>query len=147
MSATGTERWRSNWRCVSREGALHVDLGRPRTRRLDLERTIRDLPPGTAVVLAASAPAAISRCRTFASRAGIELEREYLALPSARAPAYLVEDAPATVRVFVRSVLTVPPGSVLSTPIDACLSVLRALSPWRLIRMVAPGRVVVGRRT
>jgi len=147
MSATGAERWRSNWRSVSPEGALRVDLGGPAARRRDLERAIRELRGGTAVVLTASAPGAIGRCRAFASRAGIELKREYLALPSARAPAYLVEDSPAPVRVFVRTVLAVPPGSTLATPMGACLSVLRALSPWRLIRIVAPGRVVVGRRT
>jgi hypothetical protein len=147
MSVTGAERWRSNWRSVSPDGALRVDLSRSSARRRALERTIRELPRGTAVVLTASAPGAIGRCRAFALRAGIGLEREYLALPSAWAPAYLVEDSPAPVRVFVRTVLAVPPGSTLATPMGACLSVLRALSPWRFIRMVAPGRVVVGRRT
>jgi hypothetical protein len=147
MSVTGAKRWRSNWRSVSPDGALRVDLGRSSARRRDLERTIRELPRGTAVVLTASAPGAIGRCRSFAFRAGIELDREYLALPSARAPAYLVEDSPAPVRVFVRTVLAVPPGSAMSVPIEVCVGILRVLSPWRLIRVVAPGRVVVGRRS
>jgi hypothetical protein len=109
---------------------------------------IRALAAGTPIVLCASAPAAIARCRAFASKAGVELEREYLAFPSAAAPGYLVEDAPAPVRVFVQTVLVTPPRTrtALSTPIGVGLSVLRALNPWRLIRAIAPGRVVVGRR-
>lgn len=108
---------------------------------------IRDLPADTPVVLAAAAPGALRRCRAFASDAGIEPERQYLAFPSTAAPAYLVEDAPTPVRVFVETVLVVPPRSVFSTPIGIGLNVLRAVASRRLIRMIAPGRIVVGRRT
>jgi hypothetical protein len=139
-------RWRNNWLVVSPSGAVRVDLGRSAAKRQAPSRAVRDLPAGTPVVLCASAPGAIGRCRTFASEAGIQLEREYLAFPSAGAPAYLVEDAPASVGVFVKTVLVTPPGAPFSTSIEACLSVLRVLSPWRLIRVMAPGRIVVGRR-
>ncbi|MEP6978349.1 MAG: hypothetical protein ABI948_09880 [Thermoleophilia bacterium] len=140
------ERWRNNWLAVSPAGAVRVDLRRSAARRRAAKQTVRDLPAGTPVVLSASSPRAIGRCRAFASEAGIALEREYLAFPSAEAPAYLVEDAPASVGVFVKTVLVTPPGAALATPIEACLSVLRTLSPWRVIRTIAP-RVVVGRRT
>lgn len=143
----GNERWRNNWRVISPDGAVRVDLERSAAKYRGAERTIRDLPAGTPVVLAAAAPGAFRRCRTFASNAGIEPEREYLAFPSASAPAYLVEDAPAPVRVFVETVLVIPPGTVFSTPLGIVLSLLRTVAPWRLIRMSAPGRIVVGRRT
>jgi hypothetical protein len=143
----GDERWRTNWLAVSPSGAVRVDLQRSAAKRRELKRMIRDLPAGTPIVLCASAPAAIGRCRTFASEAGIELEREYLAFPSTGAPAYLVEDAPAPVRVFVKTILMAPSWTALSAAMDAGLSVLRALNLWRLIRTIAPGRVVVGRRT
>lgn len=143
----GNERWRNNWRVVSPDGAVRIDLERSAARCRAAARTMRALPAGTPVVLAATAPGAFRRCRTFASNAGIEPEREYLAFPSASAPAYLVEDAPAPVRVFVETVLVIPPGTVFSTPIGIGLSVLRAVAPWRLTRMIAPGRIVVGRRT
>lgn len=143
----GNERWRNNWRVVSPAGAVRVDLERSAAKRQGAARTMRDLPAGTPVVLAATAPGAFRRCRTFASNAGIEPEREYLAFPSASAPAYLVEDAPAPVRVFVKAVLVIPPGTVFSTPIGIVLSLLRAVAPWRLTRMIAPGRILVGRRT
>jgi hypothetical protein len=142
----GSERWRSNWRIVSRPGSVRLDLGRSARRRQAAFRTVRDLPAGAGVVLCASAPGAAGRCRAFAAQSGLELEREYLAFPSAVAPAYLVEDAAAPVGVFVKAVLVTPPGIRFPLPIDAGLAFVRALSPWRLVRTLAPGRVVVARR-
>jgi hypothetical protein len=109
-------------------------------------RTVGDLPAGTPVVLSAVAPGAIRRCRSFATETGIEVEGEYLAFPTVSAPAYLVEDAPATVHVFVKTMLVAPPRGFFTPVIEAAIVLLRALSPWRLIRAIAPGRVVVGRR-
>jgi hypothetical protein len=140
------ERWRNNWLVVGPAGAVAVDLSRSATERRVDPRSIRELPPATPVVLRASAPGAIRRCRRFAAEAGIELEREYLAFPSVRSPAYLVEDTPATIDVFVQTALVTPPRTPFATPIEACVGLVRALSPWRLIRRIAPGRVVVGRR-
>ena len=141
------ERWRNNWLVVGPDGAVAVDLGRRRAKRHLDRPSIRQLPPGTAVVVRASAPRAIRRCRRFAAEAEIELEREYLAFPSARSPAYLVEDAPSTVGIFLQTALVAPPRARFATVIEACFVLLRALGPWRLIRRIAPGRVVVGRRT
>jgi hypothetical protein len=142
----GEERWQDNWLVVSPAGAVPVDLQCSAAERRVLQQEVRELPARTPVVLFGPAPAAMRRCRTFACRAGIELERVYLAFPSATAPAYLVEDAPASVRAFVETVLVVPPRTALSTPMQVVLRVLRGWSPWRAIRMIAPGRVVVGRR-
>lgn len=141
------ERWRNNWLVISPPGAVRLDLQRSSATDQALERTIRDLRPGTPVVLCASAPGAVRRCRRVASRGGIELEREYLAFPSATAPAYLVEDDAAPVRVFVGSVLAPPPRARFALAISAGLGVLRLLRPWRLLRALAPGRVAVGWRT
>ena len=147
MSAVGTERWRNNWLVVSPPGALRADVPRATRKRHALARRLGALPAGTPVVLSASAPGAIGRLRRFTSDAGLLLEREYLAFPSAGAPAYLVEDAPAPVHVFVTNVLATPPGFALAAPVDLGLALLRASAPWRLIRRIAPGRVAVGFRT
>jgi hypothetical protein len=123
LSGTGgmsAERWRHNWRSVSGGDALRVELSHSRAERRARLAAIRELASGSRVVITASAPRAAGRCRAFASEAGLELEREYLAFPSAGAPAYLVQDEPAPVRLFVSNVL---------------------------VRLLAPGRVVVGRRT
>ncbi len=141
------ERWRNNWLAISPPGAVRVDLKRGGANHQALERRIRNLQPGTPVVVCASPPRAIRRCRRFASGAAIELEHEYLAFPSAATPAYLVEDHAAPVRVFVSTVLAAPPRMKFSLPIAAGLGLLRVFKPWRVLRTIAPGRVVVGRRT
>lgn len=140
-------RWQENWRAVSVPGAVLVPVGRSRTERRASQRAVASLPGGTPVVLTTSAPGAIRRCRSFASENGLELDREYLALPSAEAPAYLVEDAPATVAVFLESVLVAPPGVPFRAAVDLAVRVIRVLRPWRLVRTAARGRVVVGRCT
>ena len=141
-----TKRWGANWLVLSPPGAVRVDLRRWGANYRDAMRAVGDLPAGTPVVLSAVAPGAIGRCRSFAAKTGIEVDGEYLAFPTASAPAYLVEDAPATVRVFVKTMLVAPPRGFFTPVIEAAVVLLRALSPWRLIRAVAPGRVVVGRR-
>jgi hypothetical protein len=143
----GSQRWHGNWRVVSPAGAMRLELPRSRRRRRELEREVRELPAGTPVVLCASAPGASGRCRRFAARTGIELERRYLAFPSAAAPGYLVEEGLAPVAFFLDSVLVAPPGTMLSAPIGAGLGVLRAVGPFHVTRGLAPGRIVVGRRT
>jgi hypothetical protein len=142
----GAERWKSNWLVVSPPEAVRVDLHRSRRRRRALAQEARDLAPGTPVVLVSSAPGAIRRCRAFAAAAGVTLENEYLAFPSAGAPAYLVEDDPAPLRLFVTTVLTAPPRRGFVSPLAAGLALVRRFHPWRLLRCVAPGRVVVGTR-
>jgi hypothetical protein len=143
----GAERWKSNWRVVSPAGGMRIELPRSRGALREAERRIRELPAGTPVVLAAAAPGASGRCRGVAARTGVVVERRYLAFPSLAAAGYLVEERRAPIGFFLRSVLVAPPGTRLSGLIGACLAVLRALAPWRVVRALAPGRIAVGRRT
>ncbi len=145
-SGIEAERWRDNWRMLSAGGAVRVELRGARSKGEAASR-IRRLPAGTPVVLSASGPAATRRCRSFATRAGVELEREFLAIPTARAPGCLVEDAPGPVGTFVRTVLVAPQDTRLGPVLDAGLALLRALASLRLLRAIVPGRIVVGRRT
>jgi hypothetical protein len=142
-----TRRWRDNWRALTAGGAVHVELPRSAARRRASLTTVRGLAAGTPVVLSASAPRARARCRAFASAAGIAVERDYLAFPTAAAPAYLVEDARASVLLFVTNVLMAPPRARFSLLLEIGVGLLRRLRSWRLVRLLAPGRVVVGRRT
>jgi hypothetical protein len=143
---SGTERWRDNWTVVAPHDAVRIDLPRFAAKRRKVRRSVSDLPAGTGVVLFASGPWAVGQCRRFASKAGLQIQGEYLAFPSAKAPAYLVEDAPASIRFFLKAILIAPFRTVLSLPIDAGLGVVRASTPWRLIRRLALGRVAVGTR-
>jgi len=143
----GDHPWGDNWRVLSSDAAACFDLGRSSAMRRSASREIQSVPAGARVVLRASAPGAKRRCKRFCAETGLKFERGYLAFPSAGTPAYLVEDAPAPVRVFTDSVLVTPPGTPLTTAIEACLSILRGLGGWRLVRALAPGRVIVGMRT
>jgi hypothetical protein len=141
-----SDRWRNNWHAVSPADAVCVDLVRSAAGRRALGQTLRGLQPGTAVVLRATGPSAQRRCRRLAADARVELECEYLAFPSPATPAYLVEAAPAPIGLFVRSLLVAPPRSAASVPIEAALSLIRALKLWRVVPAIAPGCVAVGRR-
>ena len=131
----GATRWRTNWAAVAEPGTVRVEVPRaPRARRAELVR-LGGVAAGTPVALLASGPGAIGRCRRFAARAGVAVDR-----------AYLVEDAACTVRVFTKTMLVAPLSARFATPMMLAVAVLRWLSPWRLLRALAPGRVVVGRR-
>jgi hypothetical protein len=138
------QRWRENWRAVAAPGAVRVSL-KALSSRAATEPRLAAVAPGTPIVLSASAPAAGRRCDAFAARAGIEVERRYLAFPSAEAPGYLVEDARGPIRFFLERVLVPPPRPGLTLALAAALRILRGIVPWWAIRLVAPGRVVVGR--
>jgi len=81
--------------------------------------------------------------RRAARARGLVVERELLVLPGLRHPVYLIEDAPESVRWFAREVLIVPPRVPLQALAYAATAVLRA--SWRLWRVAAPGRLLVGR--
>jgi hypothetical protein len=142
-------RWTANRAVIAPSGAFETHLSavsRGRAAQLD---AVRALPADTPVVISSSGPGAAGRCRRFASRAGITIEREYLALPSARAPAYLIEADRAPVTVFLHQVLVIPPrGTVRSLSGRVLVDRLRRLrDPSRVLRAVPPGLIVIGTRT
>lgn len=142
-----TPQWRENWRAIGPPDAVAVRLPRSRSARAAAKRRLADVPRGTGVVLSASAPGARRRCEGFAADCGIELDRQYLAFPSASAPCYLVEDDQTSVKYFVSSALVAPPDTPMFTMVDAVLAAVRRFSPWRLVRWLSPGRMVVGWRS
>jgi hypothetical protein len=142
----GASRWRQNWRVVAPPGATRVDVPWSRRSRAEAAASLRALPEGTPVVLAARAPLGIRRSRSLAERAGIRVDAEYLALPTAETPVYLVEDHPASISYFLRALLAAPPAGRFTSVIAPAVSVARTTAPWRLVRLLSPGRVLVGRR-
>jgi hypothetical protein len=139
-------RWAQNWRIVAPENAVLIDVPRSRTGRRRARRLLDGLPSGTSVVLVGHAAGARRRCRRLARVTGVRLTREYVALPSGRAPAYLVEDAPGTWRYVLSALLTIPPSPPVRTAsTEALLRVTRRLSAWNGVGALAPGRVAIGR--
>ena len=109
--------------------------------------TLRSVASGTTVVLVCDQPLSRWRLRRLASRAGVVIERELIAVPSTRSPVVLVDEAESAVAHFWNDVITVPPGlAFASLPATVVLRLARTL-PWRWTGAIAPGRVVIGRRT
>lgn len=138
-------RWRQNRQVIAPADAFVADLA-PLRRTSRARGEVAALAAGSPVILCSSPPFARRRCRHFAAAAGIDLHGEYLALPTAGAPAYLVEDAPAATTYFLRSILVPLPGRIWTVPFRLCLSAISRLpNPGRVVRPIAP-RVMVGTR-
>jgi hypothetical protein len=134
--------WERNLEVLAPPGTSRVSAGGSRLRGAAVRR-VRALPPGSAVLVWGPARS----CRRLARSAGIEVDREFIAIPSVRSPIYLVEKAPEPINYFCSTLLTLPPGASLLAPLgEAVLTFIRAVrrSPW--IGSVLPGRVLVGRR-
>jgi hypothetical protein len=144
---TYPDRWQDNAGMVAPPGAVPVEVRRRRRDRRALRSELRGLPAGTPVLLLSPGLGGGRRCRALARDAGIQVEREYVAFPSARAPAYLVEDAAPAWRYFVRAVLATPPRVRFPSLFEAAVRIARGVSRWPAVRGLSPGRVVVGRRT
>jgi hypothetical protein len=115
--------------------------------RSRLRQRVRNLPPGAPVVLSCGAlGSSRRRCRSFAREAGIEILREYVALPSLESPTCYIEDSHAALSYFFTEVLTLPRGgAALSAPLQAMKRLARTFFPATLVGSVAPTRIVLGR--
>lgn len=140
------ERWRQNRYVIAPTDAFVAEVAPFRRGSGALLDEVGALASGSHVIVRSPAPFARRRCRRFASAAGVDIHREYLALPTASTPAYLVEDSPAATAYFLRSIIAPPPGRIWTAPVRMCLSALSRLPyPGLVARSVAP-RMVVGTR-
>jgi hypothetical protein len=82
-----------------------------------------------------------------ARAARVRITRELIALPSAAAPAYLVEDDAAPLALLCAEFLSVPPGLVrLAGPAGGLLRVGALAARSRLARHLLRSRIAVGWR-
>jgi len=134
------------WRIVTSRAAVPFQLpGRGAAMRA-LREEVRALPAGTPVVLCDAARGRRGRCRRFASEAGVELDAEYLAIPSLRSPRYLVEDVPETLDYLWAELAVLPLPSPALAVARLVLRVAGALGLWRWAALAFSGRIAVGRR-
>jgi hypothetical protein len=141
------ERWRQNRYVIAPADAFVAEVAPFRRGSGALLDEVGALAAGSQVIVCSPAPFARRRCRRFASAAGIDIQREYLALPTPGAPAYLVEDCPAATTYFLRSIVVPPPGRLWTGPVRMCLSAVSRLpNPGLVARSVAPSMVVGTRR-
>jgi hypothetical protein len=138
--------WSERWRILAPDGAVRIELPRSSRARHVAEQRCAGLPSGAVVVLVDARPGSRRRIRRWAGRAGVRLSREYLALPSLRRPAYLVEDAPQSIAYFASAIMTVPPGWPWLASLGEAAVRLAALSPAMKLAGTLGGRVAVGNR-
>ena len=136
------------WQLLVRPEAVMIKVpalpGPSRHRALG---RLRELPKGAAVVLVDGAPLSNGRCRRFARAAGVEIERQYLVLPSLRSAVYLVEDAAESIRYLRDATLAAPPATPFISAAASCaLWMARRLMPDGLMGAFMLGRVVTGCR-
>jgi hypothetical protein len=138
---------RELWQHVTAPGSVRFDVPASTAARRRLRHKVRNLPPGAPVVLwCAALGSSRRRCRRFAREAGIEILREYVAIPSLDSPTCYVEDSRAALSYFFTELLTLPKGSAaLSAPLQAMKGMARTFFPTALVGSVAPIRLVVGR--
>jgi hypothetical protein len=104
------------------------------------------LKPDLPVVLIDQRPFSRRRLRRLARELSIEIEREFIVLPTIGRPIVAIDDTEAAIRHFWTAIATVPPGLAISAvPASALLSLARRL-PWSWTGAAAPGRALVGRR-
>lgn len=98
------------------------------------------------MVLSCAGLGARRRCRLFARDAGIEILREYIAVPSVESPTCYIEDSRSTLAYFFTELLTLPRGgAVISAPLQTMKTIARSFFPATLVGSVAPIRIVLGR--
>ena len=153
-----TKRWRAlsharsshahdrPWRILTSPSAVQIDLRGPADARRRLRDRIRNLGPGTEVIVYCTALSSHWRCRTFARQTGIEILREYVALPTLTAPTCYVENTPVALRYFFTQVSALPGGGAfVSAALAGAKQAARLVFPSSLIGLLAPARLIVGR--
>ncbi|MDX6246895.1 MAG: hypothetical protein QOF10_255 [Kribbellaceae bacterium] len=131
----------SPWMALCPLGTIEIDART--TDAAGVGRLAPDLP----VVLLDQRPFARRRLRRLARRFSVEVEREFIVLPTMRSAIVLIDDTEAAVRHFWTAIATVPPGlAITALPASALLGLARIL-PWSWTGAIAPGRALVGRRS
>jgi hypothetical protein len=134
------------WRHVTPPGSIRFHVPASAAARRRLRSRVRTLQPGSSVVLSCAGLGARRRCRIFAREAGIEILREYIAIPSVESPTCYIEDSRSTLAYFFTELLTLPRGgAVISAPLQTMKTIARTFFPAALVGSVAPKRIVLGR--
>jgi lipopolysaccharide/colanic/teichoic acid biosynthesis glycosyltransferase/O-antigen/teichoic acid export membrane protein len=136
----------SPWRFLTSSTAVQLDLPSSSAARRELQGRLRGLAPGSQIVFSCAAPNSRRRARAFARDAGIEVLREYLAIPSISPPTFYVENSPPALRYFFTHVLTLPGGGAAITGLLAVAKkAARYMFPTGLMGVLMRTRIIVGR--
>lgn len=138
---------RAKWGHVVPSKACWFRVEHNPRRRSKLTGELRELPPGTPVVLCDTWPFSAGRCRNLATRGGVRVVRSYLALPALANAVALVQDEPETARYAARTLLVAPMNPSTRARVQRLVMPLVAMllaTDWRAV--VFGSRLVVGTR-
>ncbi len=128
------------WAVLCPRGTVTVPGGR-RARS-----ALAALPSGSHVAVVSDRPGSRRSLRHLCEASGVRVDRELVALPSARRPLVLLDDDPLSVGRFWTAVAVIPPApGWVTAPATVVLAVAARL-PWRWTGALAPGRVLIGVR-
>lgn len=129
------------------EGATEVVLPGDARARVEMEAALLKLERGALVAVRSEHPGSWWRMRRFLGRAGLRLEREYVALPGLDGPGYLVEADRASFRHFFSRMLFMPGGGWTTVAPARWLAGAASMPGlWRVGAGLATSRLAVARR-
>ena len=135
------------WQLVTADGTRRFDLPASAAALRQLGSTVRAVPAGSAIFLTCAGLGSRGRLRRFARNEGVELMREFVAIPSVDPPTCYVEDSHSALRYFITQLLALPRGgAVMSAALAAITRIARCYFPASLVGRVAPVRVALGRK-
>lgn len=112
----------------------------------DARQALAALAPGTPVAVTTNRPCSRRALRRLCAAAGVRVDRELVALPSADRPLVLFDDDAHSVARFWTGVAAIPPApGWVTAPATVVLAVAARL-PWQWTGTAAPGRVLIGER-
>jgi hypothetical protein len=136
---------REQWRVLMPPGTVSLDMPISPIARRRILKQARALPPNTVVALCDANPGSRWRCRRFARKAGMRVDREYLAIPFIHSPTYYIQDTSEAIHYFCVELFMVSRGNpIIALGARLLIGAARTLSLWRLVGAVVPPRITVG---
>jgi hypothetical protein len=135
------------WRVVVPAGAVELDLPRKSWEHRVVLGQLRCLAADSVVALRSDAMGSAWKSRSLLGRAGLRLEREYVALPGFDGPGFLIEADHSAFRHFFLEQIAVPSGAWVDVFLVRLLSRLASTAGmWRIAASLARARLVIARR-
>jgi hypothetical protein len=134
-----------SWRSLTDASARHAELPSTRAEQWRLVGELRELPPGTIVLLSGSTSAVRRRLGPVLKQARLRVLAQLLTIPSLEPPAHYVADTPSAARFFIDRILTIPRGGAAASAAVSAWKAANRFGGHRALRLVARKRLVVAR--
>ena len=130
---------------MTESSARHAELPSTRAEQWRLVGELRELPPGTIVLLSGSASAVRRSLGPVVKLAYLQVLARLLTIPSLEPPAQYVADTPSAARFFIGRLLTIPRGGAAASAAVSAWKAANRFGGHRALRLLARKRLVVAR--